>query len=216
VAGRCWPVGYSDAGMPVSRLRGTVEHAATDTIAIDIGPVALEVAVPARLAADVAVGDAVVLHTHLHVREDALSLFGFATREELALFQQLIGVSGVGPRVALAMLSALEAPELASAIVSGRVDALRKVPGVGQKTAERIVIDLRDKVTPPAEDAVAAAADRAKQGDEAKPDAEVVAALTALGYTQAEAAAAALATPEDGEAPLEERVRRALVSLART
>lgn len=208
-------MGYSDAGMPVSRLRGTVEHATADTIAVDIGPLALDVAVPARLAADVAPGDAVVLHTHLHVREDALSLFGFATREELALFQQLIGVSGVGPRVALAMLSALEAPELASAIVGGRVDALRKVPGVGQKTAERIVIDLRDKVTPPVEDAAEAAA-RRKQDAGAKPDADVVAALTALGYTQAEAAAAAEALPRDGEAPLEERVRRALQSLART
>ena len=124
------------------------------------------------------------------MREDALTLFGFATRDDLVLFEQLISVSGVGPRVALGLLSTLDYAQLTLAIVGGRADVLRKVPGVGQKTAERIVLDLRDKVTPPAAGVTPDARPTSKQAD-----AEVVGALMGLGYSQSEADAGGRTPP---------------------
>jgi Holliday junction DNA helicase RuvA len=139
------------------------------------------------------------------VREDALTLYGFLTADDLTIFEQLIGVSGVGPRAALAMLSALDYGHLSAAIVAGDAAALRRVPGIGQKTAERIVLDLRDKVTPPLE----AGAPPAKRADET--DAELVAALMGLGYSQGESVdAAARVAARNGSASIEERVREAL------
>jgi Holliday junction DNA helicase RuvA len=197
--------------MPIARLRGPVEDKGEDWLIVTVGGMGVLASVPASTADDSVVGKSASLYTHLHVREDALTLYGFASREELALFEQLISVSGVGPRVALGMLSALDAAQLASAIVGGRSDVLRKVPGVGQKTAERIVLDLRDKVAPPA--VGVDAAEQPRLGRNA--DADVVAALVALGYTQAEASAAAERLPENGAMPLEEKVRVALSFFAR-
>jgi Holliday junction DNA helicase RuvA len=91
-------------------------------------------------------GSDAALHVHTHVREDALALFGFLTREEQTLFEHLIGVSGVGPRVALAILSGIEAPELTNALRAGDIARLTRIPGVGKKTAERLVLELREKV----------------------------------------------------------------------
>ncbi|MBI2724560.1 MAG: Holliday junction branch migration protein RuvA, partial [Chloroflexi bacterium] len=125
-------------------------------------------------------------------------------------FEQLISISGVGPKVALAVMGALDYGSLTRSIAGGRSDVLRKVPGIGQKTAERIVLELRDKVQPPAGGIEAPGA----TSDGPQPDAETVAALVGLGYTQAEASAAAAAVAAD--APLEERVREALSFFART
>jgi len=191
--------------MPVARLRGVVEDKGDDWVIVGVGGVGLLAQVPSSAADALSVGVPASLHTHLHVREDALTLYGFATREDLRLFEQLIGVSGVGPRAALGMLSALDHGRLATAIASGQTDVLRRVPGIGQKTAERLVLELRDKVTPPmGEDAPVPDA----RGTAA--DAELVAALMGLGYTQNESADAASRLPENGDAPLEERIRRAL------
>jgi Holliday junction DNA helicase RuvA len=189
--------------MPLARLRGTVEDKGEGWAIVATGGIGLLVAVPATTADGLRVGDPASLFTHLHVREDALSLFGFATADDLALFELLIGVSGVGPRAALGLLSALDYGELSTAIASGRADALRRVPGIGQKTAERIVLDLRDKVTPPSDGG-------GVRREEAGVDREVVDALVALGYSNAEAQAAAERLTPDGEMPLEERVRAAL------
>jgi Holliday junction DNA helicase RuvA len=197
--------------MPIARLRGSVEDRGEDWLIVTVGGVGVLASVPTSTADGATVGREFALYTHLHVREDALTLYGFASREELALFEQLISVSGVGPRVALGLLSAIDAAQLASAIVGGRSDVLRKVPGVGQKTAERIVLDLRDKVAPPA-----AGADVEQPRLDEKTDADVVAALVALGYTQAEASAAAEQLPSNGAMPLEEKVRVALSFFART
>jgi len=153
------------------------------------------------------VGDAASLFTYLHVREDALTLYGFTSRDDLTLFEQLIGVSGVGPRAALGLLSALDGPRLATAIASGQTDLLRKVPGIGQKTAERLVLELRDKVAAPDD---VPPPSMTRQG-ERRADEELVAALMGLGYTQAEAVAAAARVPEDADASLEDSVRAALV-----
>jgi Holliday junction DNA helicase RuvA len=198
--------------MPVARLRGVVEEKGDDWVIVGVGGVGLLAAVPSTTADALTDGDEATLFTHLHVREDALTLFGFSTRDDLVLFEQLIGVSGVGPRVALGLLSALDYAELSTAIASGRADVLRRVPGIGQKTAERLVLELRDKVTPPAAGIDAAPAAEARP----KADAEVIAALMGLGYSQAEASSAAERLSQDGEAPLEERVRAALQFFART
>jgi Holliday junction DNA helicase RuvA len=192
--------------MPLARLRGTVDERGDDWVIVSVGGMGLLASVPASTADGLVPGAPAALYTHLHVREDALTLYGFATRDDLRLFEQLISVSGVGPRVALGLLSSLDNADLTTAIASGRADALRKVSGVGQKTAERIVLDLRDKVTPP-EDARPAGPATAK---EPAADAEFIAAMMALGYTQAEAAAAFAQLPQDADMPLEERIRVAL------
>jgi Holliday junction DNA helicase RuvA len=196
--------------MPIARLRGAVEDKGDDWLIVSVGGLGILASVPASTAAAFEQGDLASLHTHLHVREDALTLFGFASTDELRLFEQLISVSGVGPKVALGMLSAMEHGQLAVAIAAGHADALRRVPGIGQKTAERIVLELRDKVQPPAGETAPA------RQDEKLRDNDLIAALTALGYTQAEAAAAAERMPEDGDVALEERVRVALGFFAKT
>jgi len=192
--------------MPVARLRGVVEEKGDDWAIIAAGGIGLLASVPATTAGALIPGEEAALFTYLHVREDALTLFGFSTRDDLALFELLIGVSGVGPRVALGLLSALDYGQLTSAIAAGRADVLRRVPGIGQKTAERLVLELRDKVTPPA----AGIDVKPPDAGAGKRDAEIVAALMGLGYSQAEASAAADRLPQDGDLPLEERVRMAL------
>ena len=197
--------------MPVARLRGIVEDCGDDWVIVGVGGIGVMASVPATTASALAPGDETALFTHLHVREDALTLFGFSTRNDLALFEQLIGVSGVGPRVALGLQSALDYAQLTTSIAGGRADVLRRVPGIGQKTADRIVLELRDKVQPPAAGVDAEPPSSARP----KADPEVVAALMGLGYSQAEAASAAERLPEDGDLPLEDRVRQALQFFAR-
>lgn len=198
--------------MPVARVRGAVEEKGDDWAIIAVGGIGMLVSVPATTADSLTEGAPALLFTHLHVREDALTLYGFASRDDLALFEQLISVSGVGPRVALGLLSTLDHAHLTTAIAAGHSDVLRKVPGVGLKTAERIVLDLRDKVTPPA----AVIGETAAKRTDSQSDPEVVAALMGLGYSQAEASEAAARLPSDVGAPLEERIRLALSFFART
>lgn len=140
------------------------------------------------------------------MREDGQFLFGFASREELALFEMLISVNGVGPRAALAILSTSRPVDVAAAIAAGDAAALARAPGVGKKTAERLIVDLRGKV--------------AKVGDVTIPSAtpvgdEAAAALQALGYTAAEAASALRGIAPASSASTEERVRQALRRAAR-
>jgi holliday junction DNA helicase RuvA len=198
--------------MPIARLRGVVEDKGDDWLIVGVGGVGMLTSVPATTADAFGPGDKASLFTHLHVREDALTLFGFSTREDLVLFEQLISVSGVGPRVALGLLSSLDYAQLTTSIAGGRADVLRRVPGIGQKTAERIVLELRDKVQPPA----AGADVEAPLSARPKADTDVVAALMGLGYSQSEAVSAAERLPQDGDVPLEDRVRQALQFFART
>lgn len=196
--------------MPIARLRGVVEEKGADWVIVSIGGIGLLASVPGTTADALQPGARASLFTHLHVREDALTLFGFASADELTLFEQLVSVSGIGPRAALGLLSALDYAELTSAIAGGRADTLRKVPGIGQKTAERLVLELRDKVTPPAAGSTAPPTKPLSA-----PHADVIAALVGLGYSNIEAAAAAERLPEDGATPLEDRVRMALSFFAR-
>ena len=196
--------------MPIARLRGVVEEKGDDWLILGVGGLGILASVPSNASGALAPGDRASLFTHLHVREDALTLYGFASADDLALFELLIGVSGIGPRAALALLSALDYPQLTGAIVSGQTEALRRVPGIGQKTAERLVLELRDKVTPPMDDGTGPQ----PPSREPSKDEEVIAALVGLGYSQSEASDAAAAV-DGAESPLEERIRVALRGLAK-
>jgi Holliday junction DNA helicase RuvA len=189
----------------IACLRGVVEESGADWLLVFVGGVGLRVQVPASTAEALGRhGENVVLHTHLHVRDDAVALYGFATAEDLRLFEMLISVSGVGPRGALSLLSALGAEALSDAVAAGDAPRLQQVPGVGQKVAARLVLELKGKLAGRAVASVAVGRDD-----------EVVAALVGLGYTQAEAQAAAASVPSDGSLGVEERLRHALAYFGR-
>lgn len=183
---------------PIARLTGTVAERGPDWLIVDVNGVGYQVYGPAGTVAAAKSGAEVTLHTHLAVRDDGMTLYGFATPDERRLFQTLTAVSGVGPKVGLALLSVLPADELSYAIASGNAASLSRAPGVGQKLASRIVLELRDKLT--------ADAPAALPGDES----DVVGALIGLGYSQAEALDAVARSELPADAPVEEKVRVAL------
>lgn len=185
----------------IGSVRGRVIARGTDHVVVEAGPLGYKVFVPRQPDTD-----DVHLFTHHVVREDGQFLFGFATREELTLFEMLTSVSGVGPKAALALLSVSRPADLAAAIAAGDTAALARAPGVGKKTAERLIVDLRGKV--------ARVSDGALPGGPVIDD-EAAAALIALGYTPAEAAAGLRGVPPAGRAPTEERVRAALRAAVR-
>jgi Holliday junction DNA helicase RuvA len=195
----------------IARLRGTVLTIKPPSVVIDVNGVGYRVSCSQAAIDKLDIGRSADLHTHMIVREDDISLFGFASEDEVALFQMLLGVQGIGPRTALAMMSRLAPETLRAAIANSQIDTLSRVPGVGKKTAEKIVFALRDKLggmdaTPGAPLSAMSAADT-----------EVIAALTSLGYSIAEAQAAYGAIPreEAKTLDLEEKIRRTLSSLAR-
>ena len=191
----------------IAGLRGHLEGKLTDAVLIDTGGVIYRVGTSTTTLDEVGEpGETVRLHTHLFVREDQLTLYGFATTDELQLFETLIGVTGVGPRLACAILSRVRTDALHEAISRENTDLLATVPGVGKKTAARLILELRGKLVPAGLPLTGPAAHR--------DDAEVVAALRALGYTTAEAHAAAARVPCDADLTVEERVVSALRELA--
>jgi Holliday junction DNA helicase RuvA len=201
----------------IGRLKGTVVEQADDgACIIEVQGVGYEVFVPARVRSEIgACPPPVTLHIHTHVREDALVLYGFSTGEDREAFRALIGVSGVGPRIALAILSKLTASELALAIARGDKDRLKGISGVGKKTAERLVLDLTDKL--PARLIASGAAPgsafvaAALSGDAAS---AAVSALVQMGFGRAEAERAVLQVKSPGtDATVEELLRRALATL---
>jgi Holliday junction DNA helicase RuvA len=136
-----------EGSVMIARLRGTLHEKTPERIIVDVQGVGYDLRVPLSTYGSLpAVGEEVKLLVHTHVREDAISLFGFQTRGERYLFEKMIGVSGVGPRLAIALLSGVPPAELVESIRQGNVAALCRVPGVGRKTAERLVVDLRDKM----------------------------------------------------------------------
>lgn len=190
-------------------LDGTLESRGLDSAVIKVGPVSLEVHMPgSTLNCLDAIGDRVYLHTYLYLRDDNVALYGFASVEELELFRNLISVSGVGPRAALALLSTFSPEQLASAIASGNTDLLSQVPGLGRKIAGRIVLELKTKMEREMAGAIMPSL--------TQEDADVVAALTSLGYSLKEATQAVASVPRSPELDLEEKVRLALQQLART
>ena len=188
-------------------LEGILESRGVDSAVVKVGPLSLRVYIPGSTLSQLgAVGNNVSLHTYLYLREDNVALYGFASAEELGLFQNLISVSGIGPKAALGLLSTLNPEQLASAIVSGNVDLLSQAPGLGKKMAGRIVLELKSKLESEWEGAVAPVL--------TQEDADVVAALTNLGYSLKEATQAVSSLPDSRELDLEERVRLALQQLA--
>jgi Holliday junction DNA helicase RuvA len=188
-------------------VEGILDSRGIDSAVVKVGPLNLLVNVPGSTLSRLGtVGDKVHLHTHLYVREDIIAMYGFASADELALFQNLISVSGIGPKAALAFLSTLNVEQLVSAIVSGNVDLLTQVPGIGKKMAGRVVLELKGKL----EKGWAGAVTPALTPD----DADVVAALTTLGYSLKEATQAVAGLPNAEELDLEEKVRLALQQLA--
>jgi Holliday junction DNA helicase RuvA len=188
-------------------LEGILESRGIDSAVVKVGPLSLLISVPGSTLGRLGtVGDKVHLHTHLYVREDNIAMYGFASADELALFQNFISVSGIGPKAALAFLSTLNVEQLASAIVSGNVDLLTQVPGIGKKMAGRVVLELKGKLEKGWVGAVTPAL--------TPEDADVVAALTTLGYSLKEATQAVAGLPNAEELDLEEKVRLALRQLA--
>lgn len=167
----------------IAMLRGQLVRQKSNQLIIDVGGVGYLVHVPTPTAARLpAIGETVTLHTYTHVREDVLALYGFATEDELLLFEDIIGVSGMGPRLALTSLSTLHPHEFRRAIANEDVHALTRISGVGKKTAQRLILELKGKLTPAAADAQVALHDEEPQVAE-----EALAALLALGYSEAEA-----------------------------
>lgn len=191
----------------IASLRGNLLWVGTDQAIVETNGVGFQVFAPRPvLQAMGAIGAEVRLFTYLHVREDALVLYGFDSLEQRAFFETLIGVTGVGPRMALGLLSAAPVEQIHLAIASENTTLLAQVPGIGKKTAARLVLELKgkldlSKVALPAASATPAAASL---------NAELQEILTSLGYSALEAQSAVAALPTDAPAELEERLRLAL------
>lgn len=191
----------------IGSVRGTVlERTPAGEVLVEVGGVGYRVLVPSGTLAAAEPGTPTFLVTHLHVRDDAMVLYGFATREERDTFEILIATTGVGPKLALAMLSAHSPNSLRRAVAEGDLDALCLVPGVGKRTAQRLLVDLRSRLDLPDLEVDLV------EGDHAGARSETRAALAELGYGTEEIRTALADVPAD--APVEEQLRRALQRLA--
>ncbi len=187
-------------------LRGTVSYLTPDRVVLDVGGVGFSLAASANTTAKVRMGEEATLYTYLNVREDALDLFGFAEREEQASFLLLLSVSGVGPKAALAILSAVTPSALTLAIISGDEKALCAAQGIGKRLASRILLELKDKVS--ASEMISAVGGSAPAAPASVGADDAAEALVALGYSASEVYAAL--SKVDGTLPTEEKVRQAL------
>ena len=186
----------------IASLKGTIQTLGSDWAIVNVNGIGFRVYMPTSTLSTLGTAsEEVELHTHLHLREDNATLYGFATAEELDLFQTLIGVSGLGPKLALAMLSAMSVEKLTMAIASGSADLLSEIPGIGKKMAERLIVELKGKI---AAGWIGAPAQLAEE------NADVLAALTSLGYSVAEARRAVASLPSSSDLSLEEKIKQAL------
>ncbi len=186
----------------IASISGRVLEIDTNSLVIEVGGVGIEVFVPLPFKDQHQSGDRIFLNTNLIVREDSLTLYGFETKDEKELFTLLLGVNGVGPRLGLAVLSMLGVDEIRNAILMDQTDVLFQVPGIGKKTAQKIILQLQDQI--PSEYIIV------PHSVTAEVDAEVLAALTALGYSIVEAQTALQAIPRDAPEDLESRLKLAL------
>ena len=190
----------------IASVRGIVQLVGADYVVLDVHGVGLQIAAPRPVLGQIgAVGDIATLYTHLYVREDALLLFGFESPAQRGLFEVLLGVSGIGPKVALAILSATTPDELQGAIAREDVGLLSRVPGIGKKTAARMVLELKGKFGTTSVPASATVA----PGMMAL-NIELMEILVSLGYSTTEAQAAINAIPANAPNDTEERLRYAL------
>jgi Holliday junction DNA helicase RuvA len=192
----------------IASLQGVIDAVSKDSLIVNVNGIGFKVSVTTSVLSEMgAVGREVKLYTHFHIREDDMSLFGFSSLDEMRLFETLISVSGLGPKTAMGMLSAMSADQLAMAIASGSVEMLTTIPGIGKKTADRLILELKDKVggvmiSTPA-------------GRAAQENADVVAALVSLGYSVQETTRAVNALPTGKKLSLEEKVKLALQYLGK-
>ena len=204
----------------IAFLQGTIEEFTDSTAVIGVGGIGYEVSVSSETAArlsSIGIGEEVRLHTFMYIREDIIALYGFMNREELSLFRKLITVNGIGPKGGLSLLSAMSADDLRFAILSGDVKSISRAPGIGKKTAERLVLDLRDKVgADSGEEAgtftgagMTAAGESASAGEDSSA-ADAILALTALGYSRMEAVKAVRRAKSEGIESTEALLKAAL------
>lgn len=186
----------------IASLSGRVQEINPDSIVVEVGGVGLQVYIPADLRASLRPGENVFLHTYLVVRQDQLSLYGFETKEGRDFFNLLLGVNGVGPRLALAVLSALTPDAIRRAVFHEQDEVFARVPGVGKKTAQKILLHLQDRI--PGEAGLEPIARMSEV------DSEVLGALTTLGYSLVEAQTALQMIPRDAPEDVESRLRAAL------
>jgi len=186
----------------IATLRGEITQIEENALVVGVGGIGLRVFCPRPLREQKKTGEAIFLFTHLVVREDAWSLYGFESQADRDLFVTLLGVDGVGPRTALAVLSTISPDTVQRAVFGDEPDLLSRVPGIGKKTAQKMVLYLHDRLKPLSGlEKVAAMSDA---------DAEVLAALTALGYSVVEAQTAIQSIPRDAPDDVEARLRLAL------
>ena len=186
----------------IASLQGRIQEVLPDSMIIDVGGVGLQVYIPAPVRDRSKTGENVFLHTQMIVREDAITLYGFATREEREYFNLLVSVNGVGPRLGLAALSSLSTDAMRRAVFHEQAEVFSQVPGIGMKTAQKILLQLQDRI--PAEPGL----ERVETISET--DSEVLNALTALGYSVVEAQAALQSIPNEAPEDVETRLRIAL------
>jgi Holliday junction DNA helicase RuvA len=186
----------------ISFLRGEIAQIEDNALILEVSGVGLRVFVPKPLVTKFASGDIILLQTHLVVRENDLSLYGFETASERQLFLTLLGVDGVGPKLALSVLSTLTLEAVQRAVFSDEPDLLSRVPGVGKKTAQKMQLYLKDRLKP------VSGLDKFLSMSES--DSEVLAALTSLGYSVIEAQTALQSISKDAPDDVEEKLRLAL------
>jgi Holliday junction DNA helicase RuvA len=190
----------------IASVRGTVLFIGLDHVVVETSGIGYHIFAPRTVLAQlVEIGAETRLYTHLHVREDILALYGFSSSDQRYLFETLLGVSGIGPKVALSLLSSASSDDLRRAIAAGDVAQLSRVPGIGKKTAERLVLELKGKIN----------LKSLPGGSVASPaqinaNADLIDMLVSLGFSTAEASAAIAALPADGPTEFEERLRLAL------
>ncbi len=186
----------------IASLMGKVQDVLPDSLVVQVGGVGLQVFVPAATRDRHHGSDSIFLHTYLVVRQDLLTLYGFETREERDVFILLLGVNGIGPKLSLGILSVLSPDAIRRAVFHEQAEVFSRVPGVGKKTAQKILLQLQDRITmTPGLEPYAVASDL---------DAQVVEALTTLGYSVVEAQAAVQSIPRTAPEDVEERLRLAL------
>jgi holliday junction DNA helicase RuvA len=191
----------------IASLNGTIIQREPGSLVVEVGGVGLQVHVPASLCERVRPGERIFLNTYLVVRQDALTLYGFESLDGREIFTQLLTVNGVGPRVAMSILSALDPDTIRRAVFHEQVDLLSRVPGVGKKTAQKILLQLHDRIK--------AIEGFGPMAAVSEVDAEVLAALTSLGYSVVEAQTAIQYIPTGTPENVEERLRLALAYFVR-
>ena len=192
----------------IASLEGIIDAVSKDSLIVNVNGIGFKIAVTTTVLSEMGItGREVKLYTHFHIREDDMSLFGFGSLDELKLFETLISVSGLGPKTGMAMLSAMSADQVAMAIASGSVEMLTTIPGIGKKTADRLILELKDKV--------GGVMISSPTGRAAQENADVVSALVSLGYSVQETTKAVNALPSGKKLMLAEKVKLALQYLGK-